>query len=533
MKRYLPVFALLAFAGCESGLALRSASNGREAGPAALQGTRGEQLYVTHCATCHGTAGLGDGDAARYLFPKPRDFTKGAYKVRSTATGALPLDRDLFDTITNGMPGSAMPSFGFLSEADRNELVAQLKTFAVVTDENGLKTNLWKLRGEPKAVPVGAPPAITPELVGKGQAAYNKLQCALCHGALGEGDGLSAKTLRDDWGYPAPPNNFTRGIYKGGGTDRDVYLRFTTGMAGTPMPSFEKQLSDEERWALVAYVKSMAGAKVAKQSVEGKLDAVRVDKLPENPFDPAWDKIAATELTFMLIFQRQEKGEAIAVRAAHDGKSIAIMMDWTDLTCDSFVLRPQDFADGAAVQFAMPGERGHFAMGEKGRPVNIWHWRIDRQVDLSRHVDMEDYYPGMVSDNYPMEHEYGTKQDGWPPANRTLPAQDQDKTFVTGWGAGNPASSPHKTSSVQDLNAAGFGTLEPQPVDDQNVTGRGVWTMGRWKVVFVRPLDGKGDKDVKLRSGSTVDVAFAVWDGSARDRDGQKSVTVWQKLTIK
>ena len=57
--------------------------------------------------------------------------------------------------------------------------------------------------------------------------------------------------------------------------------------------------------------------------------------------------------------------------------------------------------------------------------------------------------------------------------------------------------------------------------------------MGRWRVVFLRTLAGKGDKDVTLTPGSTVDAAFAVWDGFARDRDGQKSFTVWQKLAIK
>jgi hypothetical protein len=35
-----------------------------------------------------------------------------------------------------------------------------------------------------------------------------------------------------------------------------------------------------------------------------------------------------------------------------------------------------------------------------------------------------------------------------------------------------------------------------------------------------------------LLPGTTVPVAFAVWDGSAGDRDGKKSVTIWQHLQL-
>ncbi len=525
------LLAALILAGCGSDSAAPPRDDGTTAPMA--QGSRREQLYATHCATCHGTAGLGDGPAARYLFPKPRDFTKGLYKIRSTETGALPADADLLAAISNGMPGSAMASFGWLPESDRKELVAHLRSLAVVTNEDGKKVNLWELRGEPRPIVVGAQPAMTRELLAKGAGAYLRMQCATCHGAGGEGDGSSAKTLRDDWGYPTPPNNFTRGIYKGGGTDRDVYLRFSTGMNGTPMPSFAKHLSDEERWALVAYVRSLAGSSVAKQSTEGKLEAVRVDRIAENPFDPGWDKITGVAVATMLAWQRQDKLDSVTVRAAHDGTSFALMLEWNDPTCDTFVLRPQDFADACAVQFALTPERGHFAMGEKNKSVNIWHWRMDRQMDIAKHIDLEDYFPGMVSDGYPFEHDYGKRMEGWPPDSTVKPAQSQSKEFLSGWAAGNPASNPNKTTAVQDLNAVGFGTLEPQKTEDQNVTGRGVWSMGRWRVVFVRTLAAKGEKDVKLSPGSTVDVALAIWDGTARDRDGQKSVTVWQKLDLK
>jgi mono/diheme cytochrome c family protein len=531
-RRTILLVAVLA--GCGSDGARPEMNAPAQEAVTAGRAAQGEKLYTTHCLTCHGTKGMGDGPAALYLFPKPRDFTRGLYKVRTTGTGELPTDQDLFDTITDGMPGSAMPSFSFLSVQERSDLVAHLKALAVIEDDEGKKHHLWTMRGAPKPIAVGTAPPATPDLVRKGREAYQKMQCFTCHGAGGKGDGLSAPTLRDDWGYPLPPNNFTRGIYKGGGADADIYLRFTTGMNGTPMPSFEKQLSDEERWALVAYVKSLAGEKVAKQGRETALAAGRVPKLPVNPFDAAWDKVDPASLPFMLTWQRQEEGDTLWVRAVHDGASIAVMIEWDDPTMNARLLRTEDFTDACAVQFALGADRGHFTMGEKDKPVNLWHWKMDRQVDLAKYSDLEDLYPGMMSDDYPLAgRDTGKAKEGWPPRHEVLPAQSHDPTYLSGWGAGNPLSNPHKVTAVQDLNAAGFGTLEIQPPEDQDVTGRGVWNSGRWRVVFVRAMSTKGAKDVKLAAGSTADVAFAVWDGAARDRDGQKCVTAWHKMAIK
>ena len=50
--------------------------------------------------------------------------------------------------------------------------------------------------------------------------------------------------------------------------------------------------------------------------------------------------------------------------------------------------------------------------------------------------------------------------------------------------------------------------------------------------MFRRSLNPTGQGAVALRPGSTVPVGFAVWNGSAGDRDGKKSVTIWQELKI-
>src|SRR5688572_25141528 len=87
----------------------------------------GKTVYQQHCAACHGVNGDGNGPASVWLFPKPRNFSAGLFKIQSTPPGSPPTDEDLFQTVTRGMPGSSMPSFTYLSEQDRKEVVQYVK----------------------------------------------------------------------------------------------------------------------------------------------------------------------------------------------------------------------------------------------------------------------------------------------------------------------------------------------------------------------------------------------------------------------
>src|SRR5688500_3885195 len=89
----------------------------------------GKQIYGQQCAACHGTQGLGDGEAAYLLYPKPRDLVAAKYRQVSTWEG-VPTDQDIFDTITRGMPGSAMPSWEHLSQEQRWALVYYVKSLS-------------------------------------------------------------------------------------------------------------------------------------------------------------------------------------------------------------------------------------------------------------------------------------------------------------------------------------------------------------------------------------------------------------------
>src|SRR3984893_10407756 len=89
---------------------------------AAAQGT-----YRRYCVGCHGVLGDGEGENAQWIDPKPRNFTLGIFKCRSTTTGTLPLDSDLFSTIGRGLISSNMPSWNPLSAQQRADLVAFVK----------------------------------------------------------------------------------------------------------------------------------------------------------------------------------------------------------------------------------------------------------------------------------------------------------------------------------------------------------------------------------------------------------------------
>ncbi|HVH10799.1 MAG TPA: c-type cytochrome, partial [Gemmatimonadales bacterium] len=92
--------------------ALGARSSAQPSSRAAVQDTtRGKAVYAKWCAGCHGGTGAGDGPGARTMLPRPRNFTGAIYKIRTTASGQLPTDRDLARAIDEGLPGSAMPAW--------------------------------------------------------------------------------------------------------------------------------------------------------------------------------------------------------------------------------------------------------------------------------------------------------------------------------------------------------------------------------------------------------------------------------------
>src|SRR5579862_3306681 len=91
---------------------------------------RGRVVYERYCTQCHGARGDGNGEAAAFTTPRPRDFRQGLFKFRSTPPNALPLVSDLDRAIRDGLYATSMPPFSVLSPSTRLDVIAYIQTFS-------------------------------------------------------------------------------------------------------------------------------------------------------------------------------------------------------------------------------------------------------------------------------------------------------------------------------------------------------------------------------------------------------------------
>jgi hypothetical protein len=216
--------------------------------------------------------------------------------------------------------------------------------------------------------------------------------------------------------------------------------------------------------------------------------------------------------------------KSVVVRALHNRKQMAILVEWTDDTKNDSMVRVQDFPDAVAVQFPFADVQPYFCMGQLGSNVNIWHWKADWQADINRRQDMEALYPNMYVDLYPFADPAAGNSAG--------PGTYNDPNYLTALAAGNAFSVASHSSPVEDLNAGGFGTLTAQPEKGQNVQGFGMWANGRWWVVFSRDLASPEPDDVSFTPSRMYSIAFAAWDGANQERNGQKSTSQWVSMQL-
>ncbi len=218
----------------------------------------GKPLYTRYCAGCHGDEGDAQGENAQWIDPKPRDFTTGTFKCRSTPSGSLPTDQDLFNSVTRGFVTTNMPPWVALTGQNRVDVVSYIKTFA----------SRW--RTAKPGTPITIPPEPTPTIqsILHGRELYQRMECWKCHGPAGHGDGPSAKTLTDNKDDPIRPYNFETGSrFMCGTTNQDLYRIFMTGLDGSPMPSFADQLKPAEAWDLVHFLRTLQLLKTPEAAI--------------------------------------------------------------------------------------------------------------------------------------------------------------------------------------------------------------------------------------------------------------------------
>lgn len=267
---------------------------------------------------------------------------------------------------------------------------------------------------------------------------------------------------------------------------------------------------------------SSQGLTLIAESVSGDLPTL-------DPASSLWAGAVAVEVplsaqavTKPMLAETQIR--SVRARALHNGSQLAILVEWSDDTQDDQVVRSEDFRDAVAVQFPLTEGQPFFCMGQAGGNVNIWHWKADWQADLVARQDVETVYPNLSVGYYP----FTAVLEG-----AVADVSDYtDTDYLTASAAGNLLASAMRLSPVEDLMAGGFGTTTAQPDAEQNVGGFGLWDADRWQVIFTRTLSSSEEADVSFGVGQLYPMAFAVWDGSNGERNGQKSTSQWISLEI-
>ncbi len=261
---------------------------------------RGKEQYNMYCVGCHGEAGDGEGPAARFLDPKPRDFRKGRVKFAAVPAGTMPRDEDLMALLNHGLRGTSMPSWALIAENDKRAIVAYIKTFSEV----------WRKEAPGAAVPIKPDPfRKKPERgVEEGEKVYHGLAaCFSCHPAYADKPTIAAAmkeadvplsgfrpdlyesiVKESDWGAPIKPPDFLQDMTKFATTKEELAKVIAAGVGGTAMPSWGETLTDKQLWGLAYYVESLVQKRGSKEAAEmrAKLNGQPEYKPPPPPPPP-------------------------------------------------------------------------------------------------------------------------------------------------------------------------------------------------------------------------------------------------------
>jgi len=300
------------------------------------------------------------------------------------------------------------------------------------------------------------------------------------------------------------------------------------------------------------------------------IKAVKVNgSIPTQPDDPFWsERYGPTALKHVIIDMDPQmitnpmwpnpQTKYVFVKAATNGKEIAVHLEYNDATRNDVMLQSQQYKDQVAIMFPVnqSGEEPPFTMGGDGERVNIWQWKATWNKEGSgsgdRMGDLEDQYAYMAmgSGSYYMyepdgklsgmdtAHQSGTKTGSYKnrgagdiskrSTNIDFGMGKNEGVFNPGRATKNILSTPGmRVSAVEDLNAEGFSTLTTQA--HQDVDGAGNWRNNRWSVVFKRSLTNSDQNDTQFSAGKTP-MAIAIWNGGNKERNGQKAVTQWNTL---
>ena len=516
-----PLVAALA-----AGLLLTAGTRAGTEAPSPAQLEAGKKVYAKYCAQCHGDKGDGQGPAAAHLLPKPRDFTSGKFKLRTTPSGALPTDDDLRRVVRRGMPYTSMPAWPKLADSEVDEVLRYVKSFYPgFADPNQA----------PKPIDLSKAPAFAKASVEKGKQLYETQGCVRCHGDAGRGEGRSAPTLRDDKGDRIRAADLTqRWTFRGGPTREDIFRTFSTGLNGTPMPSFFDALKTEERWALTDYVYSLGDGDtpgytsvVVAAPLEEDLDLARAEALFRS----------AGVARVPLVGQIMEPGRdfapattSVEVRAVYDHQKIALQVRWHDMQADTTGQAGPALEVPAAEEEQTGGAEKPPTAGE----TDVWGQETSSGASE----------PSTAPTPPPSG---ATDQDFWGQGGeQPTAAAPATGEFADAVAVQLPLELPGGVAKpyflfgdaqlgvdlwfldlashrLRQLTGHGSGALTP--LDSSDVEASGSYAAGEWTTVFARDL--RSTSGVTFSEGAYVPIAFSVWDGTARERGNRRALSQW------
>ncbi len=491
----------------------------------------GKRVYFTKCVWCHGVDGAGDGPGADRLWPRPRNFNQGTFKIRHTASGELPLfdakkptpgQNDLFETVTHGLPGSAMPSWeGILTEEQRLQVLSFVTTQLVkdrkFTDKQSESQTVLQLGDL-------TPIAPTEESLKKGAELFVEKKCVECHGADGRGDG-NAFNLKDDWGFSIQPANMHKcWNFRGSRQDpynvKNIFRTFSTGVNGTPMPSFADNTTVEERWHIANFVNSLC-----EREADGK--PLPIDPLADKPkinfvlssglaegeisADPEhemWKKRARRFVAMGGQITHKPRNfvnriDDIWVKSLYNDKYVVFMFQWDDRTKSvaegKLPWAPTSVNIDVKEQDPKTGEEGSIASHQNNYTV------YNDAIAMETAVKWKDL-PSPIKPRY------------------LFGSNEQFPVDIVKWEADGSLRAFKGTGWDKDFE-------ERLNYEDNITILHSEWKNGRWTVIVQRPLGNKKDQDYDedtfFEMGQYIPTVFFAWDGHNGDAGRKMAVSAF------
>ena len=480
----------------------------------------GKKVYFKRCVWCHGVEGGGDGPSHERLFTKPRNFIQGTFKIRWTNSGELPRDKDLINTVTHGLTGSAMPAWGDFLSTDEIEAVVQfVKSLVQDRDWSDEDETVEDVITELGTNPWGATApyyhGIPQEDIDAGRKLMIENKCFECHGAEGRGDGNP--TMKDDWGFPIVAANWQQ-CWNFRGARRDHFNPFnvartiSTGLNGTPMPNYRDKISVEDRWKVAAFVNSLCPRK-------------KIDRLTNKPVPD------------FLIASKYTEGEI--------STDIADPMWVSSDSAPKIVDRPEGKEDNPRRNYiALAGQITRGKRNFDPKADNLWvssRWNKDQGIFYlveydQRFLSTDPEYPDAVGIQWPakLQDLFGAEKPYFIYGDSKKPVDIWKASFLANDYKDTYAINPNATAAdafkldltVEELNGNGFDAVTVKDETNVKVVASS-YDRGRVKIMFQRALTTEGDMDVQIPSESFIPVAFMQWAGWDKEKDEHQAISTW------